>query len=141
MTLATTYICVDDMGRSFEFYKMLLQLEPTFYSERWITFNCGCSLALYNKKYDLELLKSSADGVFNKAYKEDVQRNTGDSKNNIVVLNFVTNDLNAEYERLKSLKIGEISDIMYVNVFVPYWYFNIKDPDGNVIEITGVYNI
>lgn len=26
---------------------------------------------------------------------------------------------------------------MYVNVHMPYWYFNIIDPDGNTLEITG----
>lgn len=28
---------------------------------------------------------------------------------------------------------------MYVNVHMPYWYFNIFDPDGNALEITGKY--
>jgi hypothetical protein len=28
---------------------------------------------------------------------------------------------------------------MYVNVHMPYWYFNIVDSDGNVLEITGEY--
>lgn len=89
----------------------------------------------------MNILENSVEGVFNKAYISDIRKNMSSGKNDIVVLNFVTNDLNAEYERLKSMKIGELSDIMYVNVFVPYWYFNIKDPDGNVIEITGEYNI
>ena len=42
-----------------------------------------------------------------------------------------------EYERLKEANIGEISELMYVNVHMPYWYFNIIDPDGNTLEITG----
>lgn len=27
--------------------------------------------------------------------------------------------------------------MMYVNVYMPYWYFNVIDPDGNTFEITG----
>ena len=30
---------------------------------------------------------------------------------------------------------------MYVNVHMPYYYFNIIDPDGNILEITGNYEI
>lgn len=28
--------------------------------------------------------------------------------------------------------------MMYVNVHLPYWYFNIKDPDGNILEIAEI---
>ena len=48
-------------------------------------------------------------------------------------------DLKYEYQRLKNLNIGYVSELMYVNVHMPYWYFNIIDPDGNVLEITGQY--
>lgn len=59
-------------------------------------------------------------------------------KNNIVIFNFEVDDLKAEYQRIKDLSIGEVSEILYVNVHMPY-YFNIIDPDGNVLEITGNY--
>ena len=49
--------------------------------------------------------------------------------------------MKSEYKRLKDLNIGEVSDIMYVNVHMPYYYFNIIDPDGNILEITGNYEI
>lgn len=55
----------------------------------------------------------------------------------MVVFNFVVEDINAEYERLKSLNI-EVSQRMYVNILKPYWYFTVYDPDGNELEITGV---
>uniref|UniRef100_UPI0040563645 VOC family protein n=1 Tax=Acetatifactor sp. TaxID=1872090 RepID=UPI0040563645 len=48
-------------------------------------------------------------------------------------------DLRSEYERLKGLNIGAVSELMYVNVHIPYWYFNVTDPDGNILEITGCY--
>ena len=53
MRLGTTYICVEDMEKSLNFYKLLLQKEPLYCNDdRWIAFDCGNQLALYNKKYD-----------------------------------------------------------------------------------------
>lgn len=49
--------------------------------------------------------------------------------------------MKSEYERIKSLGIGPVSEIMYVNVHMPYYYFNVMDPDGNVLEITGRYEM
>ena len=70
---------------------------------------------------------------------EDFNKDTGTPKNNLVVFNFEVDDLKSEYQRLKNLNIGKVSELMYVNVHMPYWYFNILDPDGNTLEITGSY--
>ena len=43
------------------------------------------------------------------------------------------------HQRIKSLGIGEVSQIMYVNVHMPYYYFDVIDPDGNILEVTGHY--
>lgn len=59
----------------------------------------------------------------------------------IVILNFEVADLNDEYERIKALNIGEVSEIMYVNVHLPYYYFNVQGPDGNTLEISGPYHV
>jgi len=59
---------------------------------------------------------------------------SGDHK---FVLNFRINNLSAEYERLKRLNIGELTEI--IQAYSNYYFFNIRDPDGNVIEITGEY--
>lgn len=32
-----------------------------------------------------------------------------------------------------------MTEIKYVNNAMPYYYFQVEDPDGNVIEITGEY--
>lgn len=77
--------------------------------------------------------------MFNQAYLNDFQKNKGELRNNLVVFNFVVEDLKSEYERLLELGIGELSEIMYVNVHMPYWYYNITDQDGNTLEITGKY--
>lgn len=140
MKLGTTYICVNDMEKSLNFYKLLLQKEPLYRnSDRWIAFGCGNQIALYNKKYDEKLLRESNGIHFNQAYIDDFFKEDNPKKNNIVIFHFEVADLKREYERIKSLKIGEVSEIMYVNVHMPYYYFNVTDPDGNILEITGGY--
>lgn len=57
-----------------------------------------------------------------------------------VVINLSIEDLRAEYERVKSLNIAaDLTKIRYINARNPYYYFCLKDPDGNTIEITGNY--
>ena len=92
------------------------------------------------KKYDEKLLEESKDVHFNKAYIDDFCKEDGGRKNNIVIFNFEVEDLKSEYKRLKDLNIGKVSDTMYVNVHMPYYYFNVIDPDGNILEITGNYH-
>lgn len=140
MKLGTTYICVNDIEKSLRFYRLLLQKEPLYCNDdRWIAFDCGNQIALYNKKYDEKLLKEANSTHFNQAYIDDFLKEDYPKKNNIVIFNFEVEDLKSEYERIKSLGIGQVSEIMYVNVHMPYYYFNIIDPDGNVLEIAGNY--
>ena len=101
----------------------------------------GCSLiinkiALYNKAYDAKIIGTESNGRFNQAYIDDFYRETGELKNNIVVLNFEVEDLKKEYERLNAANIGLVSELMFVNVYMPYWYFNIVDLNGKTLEIT-----
>lgn len=134
--LGTTYICVKNMEKSINFYKLLLQQDPIYMNEeRWVTFKCGQTVSLYNKEYDQKIIENHK--YFNQAYIDDFFIENDEKKNNIMILNFEVDNLKAEYERLLSLNIGEVSKLMYVNVHMPYWYFNIKDPDGNILEITG----
>jgi lactoylglutathione lyase len=138
MILGTMYIFVSDIGKSVRFYKELLQEEPLYANDdRWVQFSN--KIALYNKNYDVRIIGKEPSIRFNQAYIDDFYRDTGNPKNNIVVFNFVVEDLKKEYERLKTINIGEVSELMYVNVHMPYWYFNIFDPDGNTLEITGKY--
>ncbi len=56
------------------------------------------------------------------------------------VLNFWDEDLRKEYERVKSLNISNhLTKIKYVCNVSPYYYFQLDDPDGNIIEVTGDY--
>ena len=138
MTLGTMYIFVGDVKKSIEFYKLLLQEEPWHANDdRRVQFSN--KIALYNKAYDEKIIDQEPNERFNQAYINDFYKNTGTPKNNLVVFNFEVDDLKYEYQRLKNLNIGDVSELMYVNVHMPYWYFNIIDPDGNVLEITGPY--
>ena len=138
MTLGTMYIFVGNLEKSVEFYKLLLQEEPLYTNDdRWVQFSN--KIALYNKAYDEKIIGREASERFNQAYIDDFYKSNGTLKNNLVVFNFEVDDLKYEYQRLKNLNIGDVSELMYVNVHMPYWYFNIIDPDGNVLEITGQY--
>lgn len=58
-----------------------------------------------------------------------------------VVINLSTNDLKKEYDRICALGIGsKQTEIRYINARNPYYYFSMKDPDDNTIEITGPYD-
>lgn len=136
MVLGTTYIFVSDIKKSLEFYSILFQENPIYANDdRWVQFSN--KIALYNKAYDAKIIGKEPSERFNQAYIDDFYKDKGILKNNLVVFNFEVEDLKREYERLKEANIGEISELMYVNVHMPYWYFNIIDPDGNTLEITG----
>lgn len=140
MVLGTTYIYVSDIKKSINFYSKLLQEQPLkANNDRWVQFSN--KIALYNKAYDAKIIGAEANDKFNQAYIDDFYKDTGAPKNNLVVFNFEVDDLKSEYQRLKSLNIGKVSELMYVNVHMPYWYFNITDPDGNTLEITGNFDI
>ena len=138
MQLISTYIETEDFNKSIEFYKEVLQIEPiVFCEDRWVEFECGNKIALYNKKFDEKRIKESDDtsNNYNKAYIDDFNKGETNRRNNIVTFNFYTDNLKEEYERIKRLNICDVSEIMYVNIVDPYYYFNVLDPDGNVLEI------
>lgn len=54
-------------------------------------------------------------------------------------MNFWIEDLNEEYERISELNIGKMTEIKQANS--TYYYFQLRDPDNNVIEVTGEYHL
>ncbi len=140
--LGSTYFAVKNMEKSIEFFRNLLDTEPKSKNpNRWAEFHGrNFCIALYNRKYDLDLIDSGEDisNIYNNDYLDFVKSEKIVYGTN-VVLNFWVEDLNSEYERLIDLNIGEMTKIFFINVIMPYYCFMIKDPDGNSIEITGEY--
>lgn len=138
MELICTYIETKNFDKSIDFYKNILQIEPIVFCEnRWVEFEVGNKIALYNIEFDEQKIKDSDEihNNYNEAYIDDFNSKKLDRKNNIVTFNFYTENLKTEYERIKKLKICDVSEMKYVNIVEPYYYFNVSDPDGNVLEI------
>ena len=137
MELYSTYIETDKFDEVVDFYEKVLQIKGNVFTEnRWTEFNCGNKLSIYNRLYDVEKLKSDdMSDHYNEEYIKNFNIDRGEKKNNIITLNFYTENLTEEYNRIKDLNICEMSEIMYVNITEPYYYFNIFDPEGNTIEI------
>lgn len=54
------------------------------------------------------------------------------------VQNYWVEELVPEHERVKALGIGEVTEIL--EAYPTYHYFHLRDPDNNVIEVTGGYH-
>ena len=125
MKLACIYINALHFRDTVSFYEQLLQQKgKEVTAQRWVEFSCGHTLAVLHAEYDAQCVQKEQDV------------NQG---NDIMVQNYVCEDLQSEYTRLKNLQIGPLSPLYYVSISMPYWYFNITDPEGNVLEITGPY--
>lgn len=138
MKLMTIYICVHDMDASRLFYQTLLQQKPSFQNEqRWMEFSCGHRLALYNETYDEQIFAQGKEHEhFNETYQKEFLKEKETRKNNLMVLNFEVEDIDVEYQRIQNAGIA-VSELRYVHIFKPYWYFTVYDPDGNELEICG----
>ncbi len=138
MKLLSTYIESENFEKTVEFYRIIFKQEPKVYCEnRWVEFEDENKLAIFNGKYDMEQLENNKNILnnYNEEYIKNIQEKIGNRMNNIITLNFYTENLKEEYAKIKKLNIGKISEIMYVNIVEPYYYFNIIDPEGNVLEI------
>jgi len=114
------YLIVKDFNKAVDFYEKLLSMRvSTIGANRFAQFFFdGICISIMNEAH---LPGHDYSGC-------------GDHK---FVINFWIADLTAEYERVKSLNIGRMTDIIQANA--NYYYFNVYDPDRNVIEITGLY--
>lgn len=137
------YLIVRDFERSVSFYKKLLERDVSAQNKtRFAIFHVGgLCLCLLNGKIDAEhpdLVEHAGKYVpLYDDYTAIMERQNGGK----AVINLGTLDLKKEYERLKELSIAsDLTAIRYINAGTPYWYFSLRDPDGNVIEITGGYS-
>lgn len=142
MELCCTYIETDNFEETVNFYEKVFQTKGNIYTKnRWVEFDFGNKLSIYNRKYDIENIKEdNTNKNYNKEYINNFNIKKEKATNNIIILNFYTDNLKEEFNRIKKLNICEVSEIMYVNITEPYYYFNIYDPAGNTIEICGNYN-
>ena len=122
--LGSIYLVVKDFERSVQFYEKLLNIKidnrcrsGNKFVEFYIDGRC---LALMNEN---NIEGHCAD--LNSPYK--------------FVQNYWVEELQAEYERVKSLNIGEMTEIL--EAYPTYHYFHLTDPDNNIIEITGGYHM
>lgn len=140
--LGSIYLVVADINKSIEFYSKLLQMEVSCRNQdRFAQFIFeGHNISIYNPHFDEENPNKVVNiGDYDKEF--DLTGVKSAPNNNKFVLNFWIEDLKKEYERIKSLNIAsKITNIKYVNARAPYYYFQLKDPDDNIIEVTGVYN-
>lgn len=140
--LGSTYLIVKDMEKSINFYEKLLKMKPTAKNfDRWAQFDFDDQcIALYNDEFDKRMFESGENlkQHYDDAYLRFYRKRKINYGNNMV-LNFWIEDLKKEHERIKRLNIGNVSEIMYLNVASPYYLFIVEDPDGNTIEITGGY--
>ena len=142
MHLGSIYLVVNDFDKSVDFYEKLLQMPVTSKNmTRFAQFIFeGHNISLMNGRFDSEnpdkvvhkgVQSEALDGLLMIAQAPNTHK---------FVLNFWDEDLRQEYARVKDLNISkELTRIKYVYNISPYYYFQLCDPDGNVIEVTGDY--
>jgi catechol 2,3-dioxygenase-like lactoylglutathione lyase family enzyme len=142
MHLGSIYLIVNDFDKSIWFYENLLQIPVTKKNmDRFAMFNFdGQCIALMNGHFDSENPgKVIHKGEYSE-YFDDLKSIATASNSHKVVLNFWDENLQKEYDRLRSLQLTDnITRIKYICNVSPYYYFHLTDPDGNIIEVTGEY--
>ncbi len=122
--LGCIYLIVKDFERSVEFYEKFLDVKV---DDRCRSGNKFVKFYFDNKCISLmnesNLIGHCTD--LNSPYK--------------FVQNYWVENLLTEYERVKKLNIGEITEIL--EAYPTYNYFHLTDPDNNIIEVTGGYHI
>ena len=142
MHLGSIYLIVNDFEESIAFYEKLLEVPVTSKNmSRFAQFILdGHNISIMNGHFDTDHPdKVVHKGEYSHAM-DDLRTISLAPNTHKFVLNFWDEDLQREYERVKSLNISEsLTKIKYVCNVAPYYYFQLTDPDGNVIEVTGAY--
>lgn len=142
MHLGSIYLIVKDFNKSINFYEKLLEMNVTAKNmERFAQFDFeGHNISIMNGYFDnqnpeLTIRKGQYVEKFDNLVAIAEAKNT-----NKFVLNFWVEDLEKERARILNLNVSDlVTKIKYVNNVMPYYYFQVADPDGNIIEITGRY--
>lgn len=121
-SLADTYLKVGNMDRAVRFYEAFLGVKAEYrYQDRWTSITDR--LGLYNPSFDVE----------NEIPMTEYDR--GISVGNNVVVVFASDNIDNEYQRVKSLGASGLTGIVEINLMAPYRFFQFKDTEGNVIEV------
>ncbi|MBU3073075.1 VOC family protein [Clostridium estertheticum] len=142
MHLGSVYLIVKDFNKSVIFYEKLLEMKVTSKNmERFAQFEFeGHNISIMNGYFDnqnpeLTIHKGQYIEKFDNLVAIAEAKNT-----NKFVLNLWAEDLEKERERIINLNISYlVTNVKYINNVKPYYYFQVADPDGNVLEITGEY--
>ncbi|MDR1821817.1 MAG: VOC family protein [Oscillospiraceae bacterium] len=143
MHLGSIYLIVNDFEKAVSFYESLLELPVTRRNmNRFAQFVFeGHNIALMNGHFDTDFPdKVVHKGEYTDLF-DDLRAMALSPNTHKLVLNFWVEDLRREYERIRAIDITEnLSKIKYVYNVSPYYFFNLTDPDGNIIEVTGEYS-
>jgi lactoylglutathione lyase len=133
---------VKDFDRTIGFYEQLLEMPVSRRNmDRFAQFIFeGQNISIMNGYFDT----THPDKVVRKGSYEpefDDKRMIADAVNtNKFVLNLWTEDLRKERQRIQAAGFTDtMTAVKYINAGQPYYYFQVKDPEDNVIEITGSY--
>lgn len=122
--LGSIYLVVKDFERSVDFYEKLLNItvdNRCRSGNKFVEFHFdGKCIALMNEQ---NLIGHCTD--LDSPYK--------------FVQNYWVEDLYAEHKRVMGLDIGAVTCIR--EAYPGYRYFHLTDPDNNILEITGGYNM
>ena len=142
MHLGSIYLIVNDFEKTLDFYEKLLEMPVTSKNmSRFAQFVFeGHNISIMNGHFDTD----HPDMVVHKGEHSETMDNLLEialaPNTHKFVLNFWDEDLRSEHERVKGLNLSEnLTKIKYVYNVSPYYYFQLTDPDGNVIEVTGAY--
>lgn len=121
--LGSVYLIVKDFEKAVEFYERFFDVSV---SNRCRSGNKFVEFYIDNKC--IALMNESNLIGHNSSYQGDYK----------FVQNYWVEDLQREHERVKALGIGEVTEIF--EAYPTYNYFHLRDPDNNVIEVTGGYH-
>ena len=117
LRLGSIYLITKNMPASVRFYEKLLSMQVTARYAKYAEFHFDnqCIAIMDESRLPGHDYIGQGDHKF--------------------ALNFYINDLLSEHIRVKALKIGEVTEIL--QGAPNYYFFHVRDPDNNVIEITG----
>lgn len=143
ITFGNIYLITKDFEAAMNFYRKLFERDVVRQNKlRYAVFQIdGLGLAILNGTYDEQHPGEVAKQEKYCGLYDDMGRILDNENCGKTVINICTDNLKKEYERIRLLRLGsDLTEIRYMNAGTPYWYFLLKDIDGNTIEITGDYD-